>query len=110
MATLFVSHSSTDQAATERVGERLRAEGVAALFIDFDPEQGIPAGRNWERELYAQVRKVDAMVFLSSPASVGSQWCLLKWPWRACSASPSSPSSSTQDRAIHYWATPSTSI
>jgi TIR domain/AAA ATPase domain len=75
MAALFVSHSSTDQAATERVRQRLRAEGVAALFVDFDPEQGIPAGRNWERELYAQVRKVDAMVFLSSPASVASQWC-----------------------------------
>jgi hypothetical protein len=75
MAALFVSHSSTDQAATERVSQRLRAEGVAALFVDFDPNQGIPVGRNWERELYAQIRQADAVVFLSSPASVASQWC-----------------------------------
>jgi hypothetical protein len=75
MAALFVSHSSADQAATERVSERMRAEGVGALFVDFDPELGIPAGRNWERELYAQVRKADAVVFLSSPASIASLWC-----------------------------------
>lgn len=75
MAALFVSHSSTDQVATERVSQRLRAEGVGALFVDFDPEHGIPGGRNWERELYAQIRQADAVVFLSSPASVASQWC-----------------------------------
>jgi WD40 repeat protein len=75
MAALFVSHSSADQTATSQVCERLRAEGIAALFVDFDPAQGIPAGRNWERELYAQVRKADAVVFLSSPASVASHWC-----------------------------------
>jgi hypothetical protein len=75
MAALFVSYSRADQAVAGLVSERLRAEGVAALFVDFDPDQGIPAGRNWERELYAQVRKADALVFLSSPASVASQWC-----------------------------------
>jgi hypothetical protein len=75
MAALFISHSLADQDVTKRICERLRAEGVGPLFVDFDPEQGIPAGRNWERELYAQVRRADAVVFLSSPASVASQWC-----------------------------------
>src|ERR671910_2456695 len=78
MASVFISHSSRDRANTEGVVERLRAEGFAALFIDFDPEQGIPAGRNWERELYAQLRKSDAVIFLASPASVASSWCLLE--------------------------------
>jgi len=75
VTALFVSHSSTDEAATSRFRDRLRAEGVGALFVDFDPTQGIPAGRNWERELYAQIRKADAVVFLSSRASVTSPWC-----------------------------------
>src|SRR5215216_7720949 len=75
MASVFVSHSSRDWAATERVVARLRAAGFAALFVDFDPEQGIPAGRNWESELYAQLRKTDAVIFLASPASVASRWC-----------------------------------
>ena len=44
MASVFVSHSSRDRVVTERVVARLRAAGFAALFVDFDPEQGIPAG------------------------------------------------------------------
>src|SRR3954463_15102064 len=75
MASIFVSHSSQDRAATEQVAARLRAAGFAALFVDFDPEQGIPTGRNWERELYAQLRRTDAVIFLASAASVASRWC-----------------------------------
>ena len=75
MASLFISHSSSDRDAAQRLAERLRAEGFAALFLDFDPEQCIPAGRNWERELYAQLRKTDAVIFLASEASVASRWC-----------------------------------
>src|SRR3954470_6390218 len=75
MASVFVSHSSQDQAVTEWVVQRVRAAGFAALFIDFDPGQGIPAGRNWERELYAQLRRTDAVIFLASQASVDSHWC-----------------------------------
>jgi energy-coupling factor transporter ATP-binding protein EcfA2 len=75
LASLFISHSSSDRDAAPRLAERLRAEGFVALFLDFDPEQGIPAGRNWERELYAQLRKTDAVIFLASAASVASQWC-----------------------------------
>jgi energy-coupling factor transporter ATP-binding protein EcfA2 len=75
VASLFISHSSSDRDAAQRLAERLRAEGFAALFLDFDPEQGIPAGRNWEGELYAQLRKTDAVIFLESAASVASKWC-----------------------------------
>jgi hypothetical protein len=75
MASVFVSHSSRDRAVTERVVARLRAAGFAALFLDFDPEQGIPAGRNWERELYAALRRSNGVVFLATTASVTSCWC-----------------------------------
>jgi WD40 repeat protein len=74
VASLFVSHSSRDRSAAERICHRLRAEGFAALFVDFDPAEGIPAGRNWERELYAQLRKTDALIFLASKAAVASPW------------------------------------
>ena len=73
MASLFISHSSSDRDAAQRFGKWLRTEGFAALFLDFDPDQGIPAGRNWERELYAQLRKTDAVIFLASAASVTSR-------------------------------------
>jgi hypothetical protein len=46
MASVFVSDSSRDRVVTERVVARLRASGFAALCVDFDPEQGMPAGRS----------------------------------------------------------------
>jgi WD40 repeat protein/energy-coupling factor transporter ATP-binding protein EcfA2 len=75
MASLFLSHSSRDRTAAEWLRARLDAEGFVALFLDFDPEAGIPAGRGWERELYGQLRRSDAVVFLASAAAVASRWC-----------------------------------
>jgi hypothetical protein len=76
MASVFVSHSSLDREAAEVVCTRLQAAGFAALFVDFDPDRGIPEGRNWERELYAQLRRSDAVIFLASEASIASRWCV----------------------------------
>jgi hypothetical protein len=75
MASLFVSHSNHDRDEAERVAKCLQVEGFAALFLDFDPAYGIPAGRDWESELYIQLRKSDGVVFLASAASAASQWC-----------------------------------
>ncbi|MBL8482884.1 MAG: TIR domain-containing protein, partial [Rhodocyclaceae bacterium] len=44
-------------------------------FLDFDPALGIPAGRNWEQELYARLRACQAVVVLCSRASAASAWC-----------------------------------
>jgi hypothetical protein len=62
MASLFVIHSSYDRDAAERVAKRLRVEGFAALFLDFDPVDGIPAGRDLKRKLFAQLRKTEGEV------------------------------------------------
>lgn len=78
MGLLFISHSSADNDAALAFGVRLRARGFEALFLDFDPEHGIPAGRNWEEELYIQLRRADAVVFLASPDSVASKWCAVE--------------------------------
>ena len=75
MVSLFISHSAVDADDTARLSRHLDSAGLTALFLDFDPERGIPAGRHWERELYAQLRRCDAVVFLASAASVASQWC-----------------------------------
>jgi TIR domain-containing protein len=64
MASLFVSHNSQDRDEAERVTKRLQTEGFTALFIGFDPAHGVPAGRDWQRELYAQLRKSGGVIFL----------------------------------------------
>ena len=75
LSSLFISHSNKDAAIAADVGRRLRAEGYTDFYLDFDPEQGTPAGRSWEREIYAQLRRVDGVIFLASPTSVESKWC-----------------------------------
>jgi TIR domain len=75
MSSLFISHSSRDQNIATRLVDRLRSVGFASLFVDFDPECGIITGRDWEREIYIQLRKADGVIFLGSPASNQSPWC-----------------------------------
>ncbi|MCO1659186.1 nSTAND1 domain-containing NTPase [Pseudonocardia humida] len=75
MGALFVSHCSRDRAVTAKVCSHLRKAGFVALFVDYDPDDGIPAGREWERELYSSLRRTDALVFLASEVSVASRWC-----------------------------------
>ena len=75
MATFFISHSTEDKAAAVAVQEKLSAAGFGALFLDSDPRDGIPAGSRWERQLYSELRRADGVIFLGTPASVGSRWC-----------------------------------
>jgi hypothetical protein len=63
VASPIISPNSSDRDATQSLAERLGVEGFAALFLDFEPQQGILAGRKWERELYAQLWKTDAVIF-----------------------------------------------
>jgi len=78
LASLFIPHNSSDRNAAEPLGKGLRAEGFAALFLLFDPDQAIPARSHWERELYPRLRKTDAVIFLASAASVTSRWCVVE--------------------------------
>ncbi|WP_214361713.1 toll/interleukin-1 receptor domain-containing protein [Denitromonas iodatirespirans] len=75
MSGIFISHSSRDNAAAEDLAERLRAQGYQSLFLDFDPADGIPAGRHWEREIYARLRSCSGVVVLCSAHSMASDWC-----------------------------------
>ncbi|MEM7543976.1 MAG: TIR domain-containing protein [Pseudomonadota bacterium] len=75
MGSIFISHSSRDNAAAAEMRARLNEFGHNSLFLDFDPSDGIPAGRSWEEELYAKLRGCRAVVVLCSPASMASDWC-----------------------------------
>src|SRR3954452_13271343 len=49
-----------------------------SLFLDFDPDSGITAGRDWERELYRNLKLAGAVVVLWSPHSMASRWCFVE--------------------------------
>jgi len=75
MASLFISHSSKDRVLVDELRSRMAAAGFDAVFLDYDPDHGIPPGRNWEHELYSKLRQADAVVFAATESSVGSRWC-----------------------------------
>lgn len=75
MSGIFISHSSLDRSDSEETAARLRQQGYQSLFLDFDPADGIPAGRNWEREIYTRLRGCGAVILLCSEHSMASDWC-----------------------------------
>jgi hypothetical protein len=75
---IFISHSSRDNEAARSLKEYLEGHGHRSVFLDFDPADGIPAGRDWERELYQRVRTCQAMVVICSKDSMASRWCFME--------------------------------
>ncbi len=74
MSAIFISHSSRDNDVARRVEERLAAEGHRSVFLDFDPDQGFPAGVEWEKVLFKKLQASRALIVLCSPASMSSWW------------------------------------
>jgi WD40 repeat protein/energy-coupling factor transporter ATP-binding protein EcfA2 len=52
----------------------MSAKGHRSVFLDFDPADGIPAGRNWEQEIYQQLKSSRAVIILCSEESMASKW------------------------------------
>src|SRR5262245_38863119 len=75
MSAIFISHSSKDNAIAGEVKSKLLEQGHRSIFLDFDPEDGIPSGRNWEKELYARLRGCQAVIVLCSEHYMASPWC-----------------------------------
>jgi WD40 repeat protein len=75
LSAIFLSHSSSDRDVTSFIGAWLHEQGYRSVFLDFDPEHGIPGGRDWEKELYGQLRTCRAVIVLCSGHSMTSPWC-----------------------------------
>ncbi|HEV3121427.1 MAG TPA: toll/interleukin-1 receptor domain-containing protein [Isosphaeraceae bacterium] len=78
MATIFLSHSSLDNETARAFSRRLKDRGYESLFLDFDPDCGIKGGREWERELYRNLKSAGAVIVLCSQHSMGSRWCFVE--------------------------------
>ncbi|WP_250286790.1 MULTISPECIES: toll/interleukin-1 receptor domain-containing protein [unclassified Frankia] len=72
MSLTFISYASEDRAAADLLRSRLVAAGFAGVFLDSD---GIPPAARWEKHLWRELRRADAVVFLGSRRSADSQWC-----------------------------------
>jgi hypothetical protein len=75
MSSIFISHSSRDNAIAQELERRLTRQGHSSVFLDLDPEKGIVGGQSWERTLYRKVRACRAVIALVTDDYIKSQWC-----------------------------------
>jgi formylglycine-generating enzyme required for sulfatase activity len=84
VSSIFISHSSEDNAWSDRIRDWLQGSEnkqhpehrYQSLFLDFDPELGIPVGRSWRDTLYEKIQLCRAVIVICSVAYGKSQWCL----------------------------------
>jgi formylglycine-generating enzyme required for sulfatase activity len=84
VSSIFISHSSEDNAWAERIRGWLQGSAnkqyperrYQSLFLDFDPERGIPVGRSWRDTLFEKLQLCRAVIVICSSAYGKSQWCL----------------------------------
>ncbi|MFM9103310.1 MAG: TIR domain-containing protein [Cyanobium sp.] len=79
MARIFLSHSSLDAQAAGDMRDWLLGEGFEAPFLDFDKHTGIPPGANWERQLYHEIDRSQAILLLLTPHWYASKWCFAEF-------------------------------
>jgi hypothetical protein len=77
--SVFLSHSSLDNASAERRKDWLKKQGFAAPFLDFDKHNGIQPGANWEKTLYREIDRSQALLILLSTNWNDSKWCFAEF-------------------------------
>ena len=71
MADLFVSYARTDADAVRRLCDALIAQR-REVWVD---SRDIPPTAQWREEIRAAIDAASAVVFVISPASIGSEEC-----------------------------------
>jgi WD40 repeat protein len=79
MARVFLSHSNRDLPQVLRLRTWLASIGFVETFIDFDKHSGIPVGAHWERELYVQLERTQAVIILLTENWLDSKWCFAEY-------------------------------
>ena len=74
MARVFVSHASQDLVLAREVHGWLVDAGHG-VFLDQDLRDGVAGGEEWEKRLYDELRRVDAVVCVVTSEFLGSRWC-----------------------------------
>jgi hypothetical protein len=79
MARVFISHSSRDNESAARIKAWLADQGFDTPFLDFDKHAGIPPGADWERTLYEEIERSEAIVIIQTPNWMDSKWCFAEF-------------------------------
>lgn len=74
---IFISYAHEDGEALARsINEELRTVAVGDVFLDVE---SIRCGEDWYEVIHDRLRKTTHLIFILTPASVESSWCLVEW-------------------------------
>ena len=79
MAEIFISHANSDADEATGIIKWLGEQGFEQVFLDFDKDAGIDPGADWERTLYRQIERCQAMLIVLTPAWLASKWCFAEF-------------------------------
>ena len=69
---VFISYSRRDMAFADRLVTALESRDIEVIIDRRD----LPLLEEWQNELIGFIRKADAVVYLLSPSSINSKWCI----------------------------------
>src|SRR6202035_138735 len=79
MSAIFISHSSRDGEQAGRLLAWLRTQGFDQVFLDFDKHAGIAPGIQWERKLYREIVRAEAVLLVLTKNWLDSKWCFAEF-------------------------------
>ena len=79
MARIFISHSSLDVKQAEDLKAWLGSIGFEQTFLDFDKHTGIAPGADWERTLYREIERAQAVILILTKNWFDSKWCFAEF-------------------------------
>lgn len=79
MARIFISHSSRDKRQAEDLKQWLASSGFDRSFLDFDKHTGIAPGADWERTLYHELERSQAVILVLTKHWFESKWCFAEF-------------------------------
>ena len=79
MARIFISHASVDGEPAQRMKTWLDGIGFDKSFLDFDDQAGIAPGDDWERRLYSEIERSQAVILILTKNWFASKWCFAEF-------------------------------
>src|SRR3990172_3083850 len=69
---IFISYSRRDKLFARKLHNAVKAAGIDA-WVDWE---GIPLSSDWMKEITIAIEGSDAFVFVTSPDSINSKYCI----------------------------------
>jgi hypothetical protein len=73
--SIFISYSELDRDVATEIAAVIGKLGFERVFLDFDKDTGFGAGADWEKRLYEELSRCQAVILVLTPNWLASKWC-----------------------------------